>query len=274
MQNYEQKTAEEIEKNTLGFFSVKILKKNAKVLDLNNLGDVILNFGNVSKKALIRLFSNDLTYYLNQMEKNNEVKSTKITTLNSEGGDKVYFYDEFKKEEQLKSELISYFPYYLNESKIKYGNITVNPLNKSLSLPFILEKEEQNIKFETEVYAIKSYELNTFDFKQNFEKLPVFVVDELYTLENIIKNPLNCIVIYVNNVGRNTEVRGIYKEPDVTEVKGKALVFKSEYVNKYNAKYASTLKNKHTLNSFKEPYVEAERRAVDVKSRINSKRGL
>lgn len=274
MQNYEQENAEEIEKNTLGFYRVKILKKNAKVIDLNNLGNVVLNFGSVSKKALIRLFSNDLTYYLNQMEKNNEVKSTKITSLNVEGGDKVYFYDEFKKEEQLKSELISYFPYYLNEANFKYGNITVNPLNKSISLPFILEKEEQTLKIETEVYALKSYELSTVDFNQNFEKLPVFVVDELYTLEQILKKALNCIVIYVNNVGRSTEVRGLYKEPYEKDLAGKSLVFKTEYINKYNAKYVSILKNKHTLSSFKEPYLEAERRAIDVKSRINSKKGL
>lgn len=275
MKKLNEKTEYEIENNRLGFYEVKKLKKNSKVVDLNNLGDVIFNFGSVSKNALIRLFSNDVTYSLNKMLYNGEVKALLVTSSSNQGGDTVYFYDEFDKESQIKAELESYFTYYLSENNIKYGNLTVNPKNKSLSLPFIIEKEDKTFKFETEVFALKSYELKTFDFESSFDKMPVFVVDEVFTAEKIMAKPLNCIILIVDNTGRETEIRGIYKEPSTKEEKGGAKVFSSSNLNKYNAKYASEMSVEHTINKFKKPYLEAEKRSEALKERrINSKKAL
>lgn len=274
LENTNIKLEEEIEKNKRGIYDVRPLQKNAKVLDLNNLGETILNLESVTKQALIRLFSNNLTYYLNQMEKNNELQTTKITSLNVQGGDKVYFYEEFSKESQAKSELISYFIYFLNESGFKYGKLTVNPSDKSLSVPFLIETETGTLKFETEVIPLQSYELNTFNFERNFTKLPVFVVNELYSLEFLLQKEIHCILIYVDTTGRKTTVRGIYKEPNTKDEKGKTLLLKPEYIKKYSGKYVTQINDKYTIDNFKQPYLEAENRSINVKSRINSKKSL
>lgn len=270
------KKADEIERNKRGNFQVKNIKRNSKIIDLVNLGEVILNLESVSKKALVRLFSTELNYYLNEMEKNEEVKATKITTIENQGGDKVYFYNVFDKQMQSKSELLSYFPYFLSRSGIKYGKITVNQNSKVTNIPFILENNDEIVRYETEIYAIPSYLFSDFVFEKTYDKLPVFIVDDWTNMEVIARKRINCIIIVIERFGRDTEVNGIYVEADTKTaenkiIMGKTKIFRNDTVTNCLPKYQKVLKTAQSINSFKRPYVEAERRATDVKSRIYSK---
>ena len=287
MDEKELKKEDEIERNKRGIYRVKNIKRNSKIIDLVNLGEVILNLESVSKKALIRLFSTDLTYYLNEMEKNEEIKATKITTIENQGGDKVYFYQGFDKQLQSKSEMLSYFTYYLTQAGIIYGKITVNQSSKITNIPFILENEGEIIRYETEIHAIPSYLFSEFTFEKSYDKLPVFIVDDLLNMEAIANKCINCLIILIERFGRDTEVMGVYVESPIKkysdkdingntkllEVKpGKIKVFRNNKFTRCLPKYQKTLETAQSINSFKRPYIEAERRATDVKSRIYSKK--
>lgn len=243
------------------------IRKNAKIIGLKNMGEVILNFETVSKAALERIFSSQLAYYLNSMEKNEEVQTTKITTSANRGGDKAYHYNKFSKEAQVISELFSFFPYYLTSQGIKYGSITVDPSTKIVSLPFYIENNDELVQYNTEVHVIPSFKYKSYDFKSKYNKLPVFVVNDILIGIEITKKVDICVVVITESSGRKTALQGIYQ----TE-KGKPRVFNRETAKTFVKKYTLTVKRKDSINQRLAPYLEAEQRAISVKKRINKRR--
>lgn len=242
------------------------IRKNSKIIDLKNMGEVMLNFETVTKSALERIFSSQLAYYLNTMEKNGEIETTTVTTSGNRGGDKAYHYSKFDKEAQVISELFSFFPYYLNSQNIKYGGITVDPITKLVNVPFYIENNEELVQHNTEVHVIPSYKYKNYDFKNTYDKLPIFVVDDFLNGVEITKKVDICAVIVAESKGRKTNIRGIY-QPE----KGKPRVFNSETAKTFVKKYTLTVKRKDYINQRLEPYLEAEQRAKDVKNRINKR---
>lgn len=243
------------------------IRKNSKIIDLKNMGEVMLNFETVTKAALERIFSSQLAYYLNNMEKNGEVETTTVTTSANRGGDKAYHYKKFDKEAQMLSELFSFFPYYLTSQGFKYGSVTVDPITKTVNVPFYVENNDELIQHNTEVHVIPSFKFKNYDFKSNYDKLPVFVVDDFINGVEIAKKVDICAVVVAESKGRKTVLRGIY-QPE----KEKPRVFNSKTAKTFVKKYTLTVKRKDYINQRLEPYLEAEQRAISVKKRINKRR--
>lgn len=240
------------------------IRRNSKIIDLKNLGEVILNFETVTKAALERIFSTQLAYYLNNMEKNGEIETTTVTTSGSRGGDKAYHYNKFSKKAQIISELFSFFPYYLDSQGIKYGSITVNHDSKLANLPFYIENKDELIQHNTEIHVVPSFKYKDYKFKDNYDKLPVFVVDDFLNGVEITKKVDICAVIVAESRGRKTIIRGIY-QPE----KEKPRVFNEETAKTFVKKYTLVVKRKDSIEQRLEPYLVAEQRAVVVKNRIN-----
>lgn len=242
------------------------IRKNSKIIDLKNMGEIMLNFETITKAALERIFSSQLAYYLNNMEKNGEVETTTVITSGNRGGDKAYHYNKFDKEAQVISELFSFFPYYLNSQNIKYGSVTVDPLTKLVNVPFYVENNEELVQHNTEVHVIPSFRYKNHDFKNTYDKLPIFVVDDFLNGVEITKKVDICAVIVAESKGRKTVLRGLY-QPE----KGKPRVFNHETAKTFVKKYTLTVKRKDSINQRLAPYLEAEQRAKDVKKRINKR---
>lgn len=242
---------------------VKNIEQNSKIPDLENLGELVLNFGSSTRRALERISGARLTRILGDFVENEEMKNVRMKTNNSFKGDFCLFYKTLDKRGQMIAELCSYFPYFLREKEIKYGNLVVHAKTKQGKLPLYLEEKERIFELNTNIFTVLNSEFEDLDILESENNiLNVYILDNrvnaMQVLEKLNKN---AVVILSEKRGNIVYVQGFLKT-----VEGKVdFLNTTNLLYKIPKNYLKELKNKTYVDNVFFPYLEAERRSEIAK---------